>query len=72
MLWCRRAEPRTRPASTVRVGACDADDGISFGASGNSVGLGIKGQTAKVEVDGGFEVLPVAVSASGNSNCLHP
>ena len=42
------------------------------GASGYSVGLGIKGQSAKVEVDGGFEVLPVAISTSGHSDCLHP
>ena len=42
------------------------------GASGYSVGLGIKGQSAKVEVDGGFEVLSVSVSTSGHSDRLHP
>ena len=39
-----------------------------LGASGQSVGLGVEGQSTKVEVDGGLEVFAVAVSASGNSD----
>ena len=40
------------------------------GASGYSVGLGIKGQSAEVKVDGGFEVLAVAVATCGNADRL--
>ena len=41
-----------------------------FGSSGNSVGLGIKVESAEVKVDGGLEVLAVAISTSGNSDRL--
>ena len=40
------------------------------GTSGYSVGLGIQCQSTEVEVDGGFEVLSVAIATSGNADRL--
>ena len=37
---------------------------IKNGASGYSVGLGVEGQSAEVEVGGGLEVLAIAVPAA--------
>ena len=45
---------------------------VLTGASGYSVGLGVKSQSTEVEVDGGFEVLAVAIPTSGNPDRLHP
>ena len=40
------------------------------GASGNSVGLRVEVKTAAVEVDGGLEVVPVAVAACRDADGL--
>src|SRR6266536_2830191 len=41
-----------------------------LGSSGNSVGLWVELNPATVEVDGGFEVVPVAVAAGGDPDGL--
>src|SRR6266487_502393 len=41
-----------------------------LGSSGNSVGLWVELKPATVEVDGGFEVVPVAVAAGGDPDGL--
>ena len=42
-----------------------------LGASGYSVGLRVEVEAAEMEVDGGLEVLPVAVAAGGNPDGLY-
>jgi hypothetical protein len=43
---------------------------ICFGASGNSVGLRVEVKSAAMEVDGGLEVVPVAVAACRDADGL--
>ena len=61
--------------AVIRPGGCKVklrqeDGGRTLrGHSGYSVGLGIKGQTTKVEVDGGFECCG-AIHKAETSDCL--
>ena len=59
-----------QPSGTGWVGWAVLAVIFFLGASGNSVGLRVEVEAAAVEVDGGLEVVPVAVAACRDADGL--